>query len=483
MLKAYFFGTSAIGDAFQIAFLIPNLFRRLTAEGVMLTTFMAYFSSTMADKGEIAARRFFNSIFWFLLIFLSLFCVAFVINADFLVSNIFASGLDLATKDTAVFLAQLMFVYILFVSISALFQGLLNYHGQFIMAASTPIFFNVTVITLGLSTFWLTGNAVLGLTAGTVLGGLFQALILLPAVYQLGYGIKKPNIEWSFELKKMLKDTLPGILGTGIYQIDIVVSNAIATHTIAGGVIALSFSNRIIELALGVFVVSQTTVLLPAITKAIASRKYAEIEENLSLTLRVISFIVFPFVFGVVMTSAGIVNLLFGYGKFDAASVQLTAGVLALHAPGMLAIGWNRAFVTAYQASKLFKTTMYYALATLLVNISLALSLVGSFSVAGIALASTIAQFFLCALLIFRLHAKTNIKIDWAGLAKSIILKHALTSIIMAGALFLIQQAGISEGWFNTIIQIIAGICIYLALNFILKTEELFILLRLIRKK
>jgi len=483
MLKARFLGTSGLADAFQLAFMIPNLFRRLTAEGVMLSTFLPIFSEVEFKEGKKGAEQFLNVLFWWLSLILIGFSGVYIFFADFFVHQVFARGFQGETLQSAILFSRIMFGYIALISIAALLQGVLNHHRTFWISASTPIFLNIIVIGFGCGAWLLHKNIATAFSWGVLLGGLVQVLLQLPYVFKLGYGFYCKRPFSHPYLKKMLKISLPGVIGAGIYQIDIVISNVIASSLEEGSIASLNFSNRMLELVLGVFIVSQTTVFLPHIVQRLLEKKTKEASQELSSLMGLISFLTLPAIISMLLCANSIIRLLFENGKFNESSVQLTLQAFFFHVPGMLAIGWNRALVTIYQARKLFRLTMLFAFWTMLWNVIFALALSKFYGNGGIALANTMSQYFQLLLLVFYLYKKTKIQVDWEGLFFKILPRHFFSVLAMAMGILGAEFLKIGSLWLLFSTQILMGGSLFFASAYFLKTKELEYILQMLGRK
>ncbi|MBL0691744.1 MAG: murein biosynthesis integral membrane protein MurJ [SAR324 cluster bacterium] len=471
ILKTSLLGATGIGDAFQIAFTIPNLFRRLTAEGVMLSTFLPIFSDAHQSKGRDGANQFLFSLFWFLTIFLVSITLLSTYYADVLLANLFGFVGD--TLKQAILLTRVMFGYVVLISLAALFQGVLNHHRNFWLPAITPILLNICIISAGLISYYWRKDIALGMAWGVLIGGAIQVFIQLPFVLKYGYSLVKGAFSWYPYLSKMMKIAVPGIIGAGIYQIDVFISQIIATTLIAGSVVSLSVSGRLLELGLGVYVISQTTVLLPSIIKFFAKNEIKKATTMLQDSLALISFFIIPITLGLMATSRSVIDLFLGWGKFDQRAIEITAKVLMFHLPGMIFIGWNRALIVGYQAKKMFIVTMWIAFFTMLSNISLAYYLASILGVAGIAMASSLSQmgqFFLLAIFLYK---KTSLNLSWEKIIGKSVIKHLIAGGIMFICVWLLSKFEFAYPNLLLAGQIFIGIFIYIGVSWLLKTIEL----------
>jgi len=188
-----------------------------------------------------------------------------------------------------------MFPYILFISLAALSQAILNSFKVFVPSATTPILLNISIITLGFALARKFYNPSLALAVGVIFGGILQFSFQLPFLnkYGIKYGfifnIKNPGV------KRVIMLMLPGAIGGGVYQINALVSQIIAAFLEEGSVAALRFSNTLVELVLGVFVISISTVILPALSEKSSQGDREGMKENLSFALKLVFLVTLPF--------------------------------------------------------------------------------------------------------------------------------------------------------------------------------------------
>ena len=308
-------GTTLFSDAFYLAYAIPNLFRRFTAEGAMLTTFIPNFTKVYKEKGALRAKEFARNFFWTLFFILLLFCVLFILAAPWVISNFLAAGFSGLVLEQSIFLTRLMFFYILLISLTAIYQGILNYHSIFIPSAFSPVLLNIAIIVLGLSLGSSIQQAALGLALGVLIGGIAQLFFSHIFIHKQGYKLWGRFTFKDETVGNVFRKMLPGFFSAGIYQINIIISYFIASSLYTGAITSLTLSNRILELILGVLVVSITTVLLPQLASLVARQNFAQAQKKLALlltTLPTVGFLIF--------TGKDIIQILFLRGVEDLSS-------------------------------------------------------------------------------------------------------------------------------------------------------------------
>lgn len=407
MLISHFLGTSFITDAFVIAFKLPNFFRRFFAEGAFNAAFVPQFSGKLATKGPQPAYLFAQNIFSFMVWFL--FC--FVILAECftpLVVYSFAPGFSATPTrfHLTTLLTRLTFPYIFFISLSAFFAGILNSLNKFSAAAATPALLNICmIITLFLCAFF-TLPFEYGLSVGVLFSGLAQFIWLFIACKNSGYSFRLTFPKLSNDLKKTLKLILPGALGAGVTQVNILIDMVLASTLPVGSVSYLYFADRFNQLPLSILGISLSTVLLPKLSiywrQGLKEKAHFTLEKTLSLSLQ----LSFPASVGLISLSFPIVALFFGHGSFEESSIKETAPALSAFALGLPAYITAKIFSAAFFSAEDTKTPVKIAALSVGANFILNLLLIYPLLHTGLALATSLSAWVNVLLLGFILHRK-----------------------------------------------------------------------------
>ncbi|MDR1029465.1 MAG: murein biosynthesis integral membrane protein MurJ [Treponema sp.] len=403
MVKASLLGTSALSDAFSVAFLIPNLFRRLFAEGSISVAFIPTFKAYLLENDWAMTREFLNSVFTVLLSLVSL-----AVLIGMLLTPWIVPFFGIAFDETC-FLTRLMFPFLAFVSVAAFFQGILNSVYSFTPSGLAPILLNLLTIICAFTLSPFTANPARAMALGILLGGFLEAAIQLPFVIQKGFRFSLTGLKRAFQnpgLKKVLRLIGPTIIGMAAYQINDLVSTALAGNAGEGVVSSLQYSLRLQELILGVFAVSIGTVLLPDLAEHAASGHWELYHERLVSALRIIALITIPITFFFLAQGTNIIPLLFRTNRFGEDSVRLTLAAFTFHMPGLFFIALNRILAPAFYAQKDSKSPTLAGLCSFGVNILLAALLVGPMRGGGVALALTVASAVNTVLLFYFLRNK-----------------------------------------------------------------------------
>ncbi|MCL2809918.1 MAG: murein biosynthesis integral membrane protein MurJ [Treponema sp.] len=411
MVKARFLGTTALSDAFSVAFILPNLFRRLFAEGSISVAFIPTFKEYLLEENKEKTREFLSCMFTFLTFFVTLAVCAGILAAPLLV-KIF--GME--EFDETVLLTRVMFPFLGFISLAALFQGVLNSLHIFTPSGLAPILLNIVTIIAAYVLSPFTANPARAMAIGILTGGFLEAAIQLPFVLKKGQTFFITGLKRAFNnpgVKKVLRLIAPTIIGMAAYQLNDLVSTALAGRAGAGIVSSLQYSLRLQELFLGVFAVSIGTVLLPNLTEYAKTSQWELYNKRLVSSINIIALITIPVTFFALMEGQYLIRLLFQGHSFDENSVSLTLAAFTFHMPGLLFIALNRIIAPAFYAQSDTKSPTIAGIISFVVNIILAATLVGQYKGAGIAFALSIASAVNTIILIIFLGRNPNINLGF----------------------------------------------------------------------
>lgn len=407
MVVAAVFGAGMVTDAFFVAFTIPNLLRRFFAEGSLTAAFVPTFTDVLHHEGTDEARRVVRICWTLLLLVLTCVTLLGILSSPWLVKLIgygFAGTAGkLALTDL---LNRLMFPYIFFVSLVALFAGVLNVSGHFLLPALSPVLLNLAIIGSALVLAPRLDEPVVALAYGVLFGGVIQFIMQIPILYRRGYDLK-PDFNFRHSaVVRIVKLMLPGILGVAIYQINIVVTRLMASFLEQGSVSWLYYGQRLFEFPQGVFVVSLAQAVLPTMSRQASAKDLDGFRESLRFALVLIMLVTIPATAGLVLCNQAVYSLFFMRGSFTAFDVSQSAIALAWYAPGLLFVGISRVVVPCFYAMKDTRTPVIISFWTLLVNLLAGLLLMQLMGHAGLAMALTIASVFNALILIVLLAKK-----------------------------------------------------------------------------
>lgn len=395
---AALFGTSPVADAFNVAFLIPNFFRRLLGEGLLSAAFVPVYSEHMETRPRSEVNRLANAALADLALVLSGVTVLGTLLAGLLV-YVYAPGWHDQPAQLAltVRLTRLLFPYVLFVGLAALVQAILNASYRFTVPALSPVVLNVCFLAAAFLLCPRLGprleDQVVGFAIGGLVGGLGQLLVQLPLLPSTGFRWR-PRIDFrSPGVRSVLSLMLPGLFGLGVAQINAVVDSFLATFLVAGSVTALRLGTRVTLLPLAVFGVAIASASLPVLSHRAARGEPAALREILSHTTRMILFLLIPASVGLMLLREPIVRLLFVRGAFDAGeSLRLTSDTVLYSAIGLFAYGGVKGVVQVFYSLKDTATPVRVAAASVLLNVVLSVALMRPLGVGGLALATSISS-------------------------------------------------------------------------------------------
>ncbi|MBR5867258.1 MAG: murein biosynthesis integral membrane protein MurJ [Spirochaetaceae bacterium] len=396
--KAAFLGTSALADAFGIAFTIPNLFRRLFAENsvsvAFIPTFKNYLDSANTPEGKQDAQDFINATCTLVSFLTTIIVVMGICITPFIIPFFYeGDSTDILTETTL--LTRIMFPYLFIISFAALLQGILNGLKIFSPSGFTPILFNLFVIGATYLLSPVMANPARAMAVGVLAGGIVQALFQLPFVLKNGWGISFSSIKKAFTnpgTKRVMALVGPTIIGMAAYQLNDVVSVALAGKAGTGVVSSLQYSLRLQELILGIFAVSIGTVILPDLSGLAKKQDWDSFNNMLIQAIRIIALITIPVTFFSLVTGKNIIALIYKSNIFTDESVMITFEAFKYHIAGLFFIAVNRIVSPAFYAQGNTKSPTLAGIIGFAVNILLALLLVKPMSGGGIALALSIAS-------------------------------------------------------------------------------------------
>ncbi len=413
MTKAHFLGTSALADAFGIAFMIPNLLRRLFAENSISIAFIPTFKSYIEDKTieKETVSQFICATFT-LVSFLSALVVSIGIIITPYILPFFVNDASRAIISEMTLLTRIMFPYLFVISVAAFFQGILNGLKIFAPSGFTPILFNICVVGATYVLTPLSDNPARAMSIGVIIGGTVQALFQLPFVIKKGFFPVFTTLKKAFQnpgTKKVLTLIAPTVAGMAVYQLNDVVSTILAGRQGEGIVSSLQYSIRLQELILGIFVVSIGTVILPDLSGFAKSKDWDAFNAILQKATKIIAIVTIPITFFALVFGENIIRLVYESNQFSDNSVDLTLNAFVFHIAGLYFIGLNRIIAPSFYAQHNTKLPTLAGMIGFGVNIVLAVLLVKPMAGGGIALALSLASFVNTVMLFVFLRKNTSV--------------------------------------------------------------------------
>jgi putative peptidoglycan lipid II flippase len=484
LLIASTFGASAMTDAFNVAFRIPNLFRRLFAEGAFSQAFVPVLAGSKAKNGEVATKLLIDRVATLLTWVLLLTCVAGVAAAPALVWAM-ASGLKQQPRgfEAAVVMTRWMFPYIGFMSLVALSSGVLNTWRHFAVSAATPVLLNVAMISaawLGAPWFKSLGiEPVYALGGGVMLGGILQLAVQVPALLRLGL---LPRIGWNWSMIKMAwsdpatkniaKLMVPALLGVSVAQISLLINTQIASHLTPGSVSWLTYADRLMEFPTAMLGVAIGVVLTPQLAAAKAAGDAGRYSAMLDWGLRIVVLLAVPCAVALLTFSQPLVATLYHYGAFSDRDVQQTTTALMGYGAGLLGLVAIKVLAPGFYASQDIKTPVRIAVGVLVITQLLNLVLVPGFQHAGLALAIGIGALINAMLLLFGLIRRGSYKPapGWGVFAIQVLAASALLAVFLLWAAGAVSWIGLKSHYLQRIgllalVLTVSGVIYFAALR------------------
>jgi len=489
MVIASIFGAGLSADAFFVAFRIPNLLRRLFAEGSLSITFVPVFSEYLTNSGKNEAFKLALSAVRTLTVLLILVAVAGVLLSPLIV-RLIAPGFSATPGKLAltITLTRMMFPYIVFIGLVALFMGILNVLGHFAAPALAPVCLNIAMIGSVFLIAPFMSDPILGVAIGVIIGGLLQLLLQVPFLISKGFIFWKKASFYHPGLKKIGTLMLPTILGAAVYQINILVGTLLASLLPQGSVSYLYYADRLVQFPLGIFAIAIATAVLPTLSRQAAAKDADALRETFAYAIRLVLFITIPAMIGLIVLREPIVALLFKRGAFDAETVRQTAVALLYYCVGLWAFSAVRVVVSTFYALQDTRTPVRIAIIAIAANIALSIILMKPLAHGGLALATSLSSMLNLVLLIWVLRQRLGVP-DWHPIVISAI-KTVASSAIMGVGVYIIAYYTISSPTatfahlsVGLLVSIVSGLILYAGLSRLMKSDELKTVTAIIQSK
>jgi putative peptidoglycan lipid II flippase len=443
VVVAKFFGSGMAADAFFVAFRIPNLLRRLLAEGSLTIAFIPVFTEYLTRKTREDAFQLATAVLTLLSLILALVTLSGVLLSPWIVRiQAFGFGGSGTKYELTVLLTRITFPYIFLVSLVAFFMGILNSLRHFAAPAAAPIFLNVGIIgaTLWISPYF--DQPIVGVAIGVIIGGVLQVALQIPWLVKKGVPLMFCWMPRHPAVKRIGLLMLPAIFGSAIYQLNQFLGTLLASFLPEGSVSWLYYADRVVQFPLGVFAIAISTAALPSLSKQAAAKDLADFKDTLGHALRLVFFVTIPSMAGMIILRVPITRVFFQRGAFDAVSTEMTALALLFYSVGLWAFSANRVMVSAFYAFQDTKTPVKVAAVALVANGVLSLLLMGPMKHGGLALAVSVASALQFCLLVLLLHKRGGI-FEWRPVMESV-LRSLVASLFMGVVIFYLN-----EGWVN----------------------------------
>ena len=411
ILIAFFLGASIFADAFFVAFRLPNTFRRLFAEGTFNAAFIPSYTSARIEN-KTKGKRFADDILGSLLLILILIVTVVEIFTPYLVFIIAPGFVENSIKfNLAVELTRITFPFLIFISLSSFFSGILNSNNKFAAAAAAPIILNIILILSLIISYKLNLNFANQLSYGVTLAGVLQLVFLFFVTFKFYKPTLNLKLKANNKVKNFFKKLLPSIFSSGITQINILIGTIIASYE-TGAVSYLYYADRIYQINLAIAGIAVGTVSLPALSKAFKNRNIKKLSNIQSKSFELSLLLSIPASLGLILASEEIVNSLFGYGSFSEKDVKLTADALKYFGYGVPAFALVKILSNFFFARDNTKTPLYISIFMVIINISISVSLFGSYGFIIIPIATSISTWTGVLIYIYLLNEKNSLLLN-----------------------------------------------------------------------
>jgi putative peptidoglycan lipid II flippase len=377
MIYAQAFGASAFMDAFLVAFKIPNFLRRLFAEGSFSQAFVPVISEYKHKRSPEEVRELVDGVAGTFGVILLIVTLLGVIGAPLI---ILAFGPGWHDEPDKLAMASSMlrwtFPYLFFISLSALFSGVLNSYGKFALPAYTQVIMNVVMVVVALLIAPHTENPGIALAMGVFVSGLLQLGFQIPAVIKLGL-FRWPRWRPAAEgVRRIGRLMLPGIFGSSVAQVSLLLDTQIASFLMTGSIAWLYYADRLMEFPLGVFSIALATVILPGLSRHHAEESMEHFTATLDWALRLVILLVSPAAVAMLVFAGPLTATTFGYGAFKPHDVQMASYALMAYSWGVLGFSLVKVLAPGYFARQDSRTPVRIGLVALGVNMALNIAVV-----------------------------------------------------------------------------------------------------------
>ncbi|MCB1195139.1 murein biosynthesis integral membrane protein MurJ [bacterium] len=484
VLSAGLFGTTQVWDAFVTAFTIPNMFRMMLGEGALSGAFVPIFTRYLHSSSEQQAWSFANKI----ISLLSVVLIGIIVIGWGILAVMYHMALP-ERIHLIVLLSIILLPYLFFICNVGLLMGILNTFHHFFIGAFCPVILNATLIFLMILYIPFSHLTELQkiyiLSVGVVLGGALQ-------FFSHWIVASKKGLRFTFSIDihdkgvaKVWRLMLPAVMALSVTQINLVVDRVLALFIGEGAASALYYSNRIIQLPIGVFGVALATTSFPLMAHYSAVNDMPLFKKTISHVIQLMLFISLPATCGLLVLSYPLIRMIFEHSQFDADSTSKTAFALIFYSIGLCSYCCNKVIIRGFYSLQDTRTPVRVGVITLIINVVFNVVLMYPLKQGGLALSTSIASFVGTALLVFGMNKKIGVFYNtdfWISIRRILFASFIMMAAVYVSYryLYLVLSATL---WNNILIlgiPLCIGITVYMALMYFLKSQELFDILELI---
>ncbi|MBW5406702.1 murein biosynthesis integral membrane protein MurJ [Morganella morganii] len=440
---ARIFGASMAADAFFVAFKLPNLLRRIFAEGAFSQAFVPILSEYKTQQGEEATRTFIAYVSGMLTLILAVVTVLGILAAPWIIyvtAPGFTGDQDKFTLTTN--LLKVTFPYIFLISIASLAGGILNTWNRFSVPAFAPTLLNVSMIGFALFAAPYFNPPIMALAWAVLAGGLLQIAYQLPHLKKIGM-LVLPRVSFrNSGVWRVMKLMGPAILGVSVSQISLIINTIFASFLVSGSVSWMYYADRLMELPSGVLGVALGTILLPSLAKSFSKGDTTEYRKLMDWGLRLCFLLALPCAVALAILAEALTVSLFQYKNFSAFDALMTQQALIAYCVGLMGMIVIKVLAPGFYSRQNIKTPVKIAIATLILTQLMNLAFIGPFKHAGLALSIGIAACFNASLLYWQLR-KQNIFTPlpgWGTFFLKLVIAMLFMAAVLVGMMYLMPE-------------------------------------------
>jgi len=490
---AAMFGAGMAYDAFVVAFRIPNLLRDLFGEGALSAAFVTIFSRYDAGKTQEESWRLASNVLVFFAILLSCLTLLGIFLAGPLVSLLAPDFARVAGKaELTATLTMIMLPFLVFISLAAVVMGMLNTKGRFFVPAMASSFFNLGSIIGGVSLALILPRygypAIIGMAVGTLIGGILQLGVQLPALRKTGFrffphlNLRDPG------LHSILRLMIPATIGLSATQINIFVNTSFAASCAEGSVSWLNYAFRLVQLPIGIFGVAFSIAAMPVMARHAARKDLPAMRDTLVSSLTMVFCLTIPATAGLILLSEPIIRLIFERGAFTALDTVATAQTLTLYAAGLMAYSANKILVPVFYALDNTRYPVIASFLAVLANILIINLTITLFQHLAIALSTSctmLLNFIFLSAVLYRKMDGYPLRPLFTGVFKILAATLCMSLLLFAARKMLagLLLGSLIQQLFAVLLLIFLAACLYAVVLHWLKLPELTEIVARIRIK
>jgi putative peptidoglycan lipid II flippase len=496
MAFAALFGAGKNLDAFLMAFRVPNLLRDLFAEGALSTAFITTFSKRIATDGDDSAWRLANKVATLTAVFMSALTVLGIGIAPQLIGLMTWWSWSPEKTELTILLTRVMWPFILFVALAALVMGMLNAKHVFGPPAMASRYFNLGSIVFGIAAGWwfdphFGPRALIGLSLGTLVGGLWQLVSQFPSLRRVGYRFR-PDFAWRDPgVRTVLALMGPAVIAASAVQVNVLVNSGFAARLGDGPVSWLNIAFRLMQLPLGLFGVAVATVALPLVSRSAALGNKEEFRGALAHALRLVMLLTIPSAIGLIVLAQPIIALIYEHGRFSAWATEQTAAALRFYAIGLVGYASVKVLAPAFYALDKRNLPMLVSILSIVFNFFFNWLLTFRLGLGhvGLALSTSciaVINFLLLYVMMLRYAGPLETGAMFRTLAKLLIAGACLGAVCWFGQHWFFANGIPRSEWRKLVgvsTTVLAGAVAFFAAAYALRVAELQDMVSLVRRK